>query len=109
MSYITPDRSDRFGSSPSTDTGPLELRHQRGTPQYFLCGRQVPDGAAIELSLPNGQWLAGTYEWDGHESRWPNLRFRIGGPWERDKAPDQQPSMLARLAPGGLMRWSRGS
>jgi len=79
----------------------------RGNAQYYLCGRAVVDGATIELSLPNGQWLTGIYEWDGHESRWPSLRFRIGGPWEHSKAVDQQPTLTARLAPGGLMRWAR--
>lgn len=57
----------------------LQLGDADGRTSYFLDGQALRPGDAIELQLGDGQWLAGVYEWSGNPSRWPGLRFALGG------------------------------
>ncbi|MDB4970196.1 MAG: hypothetical protein JWN44_5885 [Myxococcales bacterium] len=58
---------------------PLEFKSIDGRIGYFLDGEPLHPGDPVELLLQDEQWLAGTYEWSGHEIRWPGFRFALGG------------------------------
>ena len=59
--------------------GKLELRGE----SYFLDGRAIPIGAALELSLSGGRWLRCQYRWNGEATTLPVFSLVLGGYWER--------------------------
>lgn len=58
---------------------PLQLRQVDGRVGHVLDGELLRSGEPVELLLHDGQWLAGVYEWNGEEIRWPGFRFLLGG------------------------------
>lgn len=87
--------------------GKLELRRERGMLRHYLDGQQVEVGARLEVLLRGGQWITGSYDWNGIEARWPGLRFELGGPWEvESSAPARPPSGVMALHPDATLRWA---
>ena len=88
--------------------GKLELRRERGTLRHYLDGQLVEVGAKLEVLLRGGQWIAGHYDWNGIEARWPGLRFELGGTWESEpRSTPRPPSGVMALHPDATLRWAR--
>jgi hypothetical protein len=88
--------------------GKLELRRERGMLRHYLDGELVEVGARLEVLLRGGQWITGSYDWNGVEARWPGLRFELGGPWEVDSSSmPRPPSGVMALHPDAMLRWPR--
>jgi hypothetical protein len=85
--------------------GTLELRTEKDGRAYFLDGRALVQGEAVELLLANGQWLAGVYEWTGFEIRWPALRFELGGDGPAYAERNQRTAAVS-LPPDAVLRRS---
>ena len=90
----------------SSDESSLELRRDAEGVAYFLVGRRVRPGTTLEILLHKGQWLRGTFDWDGTEIRWPGLRVPLGGPWEASGG--YRPSFVAPIHPQAILRWPAG-
>lgn len=82
-------------------TGVLEVRWEDSEPRYYLEGRPLDEGAALELQLPTGDWLAGEVHLLASEHK-PALRFHRGVGC--DLGPR---TVTMALAPGWIARWRR--
>jgi hypothetical protein len=52
----------------------LEMRSEGSSSRYYLEGVPVRDGEHLQMQLYVGQWIAGTFEWDGRMHGRPRLR-----------------------------------
>lgn len=89
------DDDKRFkviGWDPATTQ--LSLRHGPDGRRFHTLDEQpIQRGDHLELLLPRGVWIRGTYDWaqdvtdDSYEpSRPPILSVILGGPWETNEA-----------------------
>jgi hypothetical protein len=83
--------------------GCLQLRVDAQGTRYALDGQVLESGAPLEILLQGGEWLRGTFEWDGDEIRWPGLRLALGG--FADDETGYRPSLVAPIPPQAILRW----
>ena len=88
--------------------GSLQFRDDGGRTAHFLDGEPLHPGDAVELLLPGDRWLAGVYEWSGHEIRWPALRFALGGSGPAYALENARTAVVA-LPPDAVLRRRRVS
>ena len=81
----------------------LQLKQIGDRLGHFLDGEQLRPGDSVELLLHDGQWLAGVYEWNGQEIRWPAFRFLLGGSGPVYAA-EQSRSAVVALPPDAVLR-----
>jgi hypothetical protein len=84
----------------------LQLKQVDGRLGHFLDGEPLSTGDPIELLLHDGRWLAGIYEWNGQEIRWPAFRFLLGGSGPIYAAEHSRTAVVA-LPPDAVLRRRR--
>ena len=88
------------------NAGRLELRRTPEGLRYFLANRPVPQGALLELLLEGDLWIAGRFEWNGVEVRWPAFRVDLGVmPGEERTNGLGAPTGVLPLSPRAVLRW----
>ena len=68
-----------------------------------LDGRVVQDGTTLELLLPGGRWVEGTFR--GGESSTPVLEIVLGGSWERSRGREEPVTAFVTLPDDAVLRW----
>ena len=76
----------------------LELKGEVAQRLYYLDGRALEPGSAIELQVHSGRWVAGRFEWGGRPEVRPRLRATAGV-----NLPAQQITFV--IHPHLLVRW----
>ncbi len=92
----------------------LSLRHAPDGRRYHTLDDQpLQRGQMVELLMPRGSWLRGTYEWDQDldatsydPQRRPLFVAILGGPWEANDAFDA-PRVRFALPPEAVLRHVR--
>jgi hypothetical protein len=84
----------------------MELRDTPGGPVYYLDELPLDAGAAIEVQLADGTWLAGEYAWGGEASRWPAMRIELAVRAGESAAADRRPTGVISIPPGSIVRRS---
>lgn len=92
----------------------LSLRHAPDGRRYHtLADQPLQRGQMVELLMPRGVWLPGTYEWDQDladasydPERRPLFVAVLGGPWEANDA-FQPPRASFPLPPDAVLRHVR--
>jgi hypothetical protein len=77
----------------------IEIRRVGAELRQFLDGIPLEDGVTLDLLLPGGRWLTGTFE----QGQGRRFVFAVGGGWERTAA---SPTVATLMLPASaVLRW----